>query len=245
MKPGLLYFHQGWTDIFNSLGLIGWYLKTYDILTVIIRIDAMPLLDFYCRQFGDRVELDFRPKEYVDTHIPFPTSHDLLIHGMNDIFRTDRYKDVYQKSIRKTFVNSFYTLYDIPATARIEEFFLERDFQLEEETYKKFIQKHGSNYRLTHTIEPLPSNDPTLQAVDLNQSSDTFFDMIKILERAKEFHLVDSSWAALVYLLDAKYGLFQHIPVHVYCARNYIAMFSDPVTLPNWSFFILDEATQK
>lgn len=243
MKQGLLYFHQGWTDIFNSLGLIGWYLNIYDRLHIIIRMDAMPLLDFYCRQFGDRVELDFRPKEYVDTHIQFPDSYDLLIHGMNDSFRTDMYKDVYQKSIRRTFVNSFYTLYDIPAKIRIDEFCLERDHQLEEEKYNQFVQKYGPNYRLTHIIEPHPSDDPTLQTVDLNQSSETFFDMIKVLEHAKEFHLVDSSWAALVYLLDAKYGLFQNVPVHVYCARNYIPMFSDPVKLPNWKFHVLSDST--
>ena len=242
MKQGILLFHQGWTDIFNSLGLIGWYLKTYEKLTVLIRMDAMPIMDFYCRQFGDCVELDFRPKEFLDTYISFPTSYDLLIHGINDVLRIDRYKDAYQKSSHQTFVNTFYTLYDIPARIRIEDFYLQRDTQLEEETYTQFIQKYGTHYRLTHTIELLPSEDYTLQTVDLNQSSDTFFDSIQILQNAKEFHLVDSSWAALVYLLDTKYHLFQNIPVNVYCARKYIAMFSDPVKLPNWTLLVLSDS---
>ncbi len=242
MKQGLLFFHQGWTDIFNSLGLIGWYLKTYDKLKILIRIDAMPLIDFYCKQFGDRVELDFRPKELLDRMCSLPTTFgDLLIHGINDTFRTDAYKDVFKESNHQIFVNTFYTLYNIPAEARINEFRFERDYVLEEEMYKRFVEKYGTNYRLCHTIEPLPSDDPTLQTVDLNQSSDVFFDSIKILINAKEFHLLDSSWAAFIYLLDTKYKLFEHIPVKLYCARKYIAMFSDPVKLPNWTLHILSE----
>jgi hypothetical protein len=244
MKLGLLFFHQGWTDIFNSLGLIGWYLKTYDKLKILIRMDAMPLMDFYCQQFGERVELEFLPKELLDRMDFLPTEDgDLLIHGMNDTFRTDTYKDVYRNSNYQIFVNTFYTLYTIPATARINDFQIERDLELEDEIYTEFIKRYGTNYRLYHTVEPLPSNDPTLQTVDLNQSSDVFFDTIKILTNAKELHLLDSSWAALVYLLDAKYNLFQHIPVYIYCARNYIAMFSDPITLPNWSFHVVAETS--
>lgn len=235
---GLLFFHQGWTDILNSLGLIGWYLQFYETLTILIRIDAMPLLNTYCQQFGDRVELDFRPKEILDQMNDFSgVDGDLLIHGMNDMFRTDDYKDVSMKSNSQIFVNAFYTLYDIPAKTRISHFQVEREHSVEETAYTQFCNTYGTYYRLCHTIEPLPSEDPRLLTVNLNQQSETFFDMIKILEHAKEMHLLDSSWAALVYLLDAKYGLFQHIPIHIYCARNYIAMFSDPISLPNWTLY--------
>ena len=243
MKPrGLLFFHQGWTDIFNSLGLISWYLKTYETLTVLIRMDAIPLMDFYCMQFGDRVELDFRPKELLDRMCDFSgVECDLLLHGINDIFRTDDYKNAYVRSNEQIFVNTFYTFYDIPAETRISHFQIERDVQLEEEKYNQFVQHYGTHYRLAHFIKPLSSEDSTLQTVDLNQTSDNFFDSIQILQNAKEFHLVDSSWAALVYLLDTKYGLFQSTPVHIYCARKYIEMFSNPVKLPNWTLHILSE----
>jgi len=242
MKQGLLFFHQGWTDIFNSLGLIGWYLKTYDKLKVLIRIDAMPLLDCYCQQFGDRVELEYQPKELLDMKINFSMySCDLLFHGVHNKFRVDCYKDRFVDTTHYNFVNTFYTLYDIPATARIDEFRIERDLELEDKNYNEFIKTYCTNYRLYHTIVPLPSDDPTLQTVDLNQSSDIFFDSIKILINAKELHLLDSSWASFVYLVDAKYRLFQHISVKIYCARKYIDIFSDPITLPNWTFHVVAE----
>ena len=64
--------------------------------------------------------------------------------------------------------------------------------------------------------------------------SDVFFDYIKVLENAKSIHLIDSVWAAICYLLDAKYTLLKNIDVNVHCLRGYEEMFIEPKKLPNW-----------
>lgn len=43
-KEGILYFHQGWTDIINCLALINYYGSLYDKIYLIMRADAKPIV---------------------------------------------------------------------------------------------------------------------------------------------------------------------------------------------------------
>ena len=67
-----------------------------------------------------------------------------------------------------------------------------------------------------------------------NTKSDIFFDMICILQNAFEIHLIDSIWAAFIYLLDAKYKLFNDKQIYIYALRGHHAMFTRPIKLLNW-----------
>jgi hypothetical protein len=58
--------------------------------------------------------------------------------------------------------------------------------------------------------------------------------MIKVLVNAIEIHLLDSSWGAICYLLDAKYKLFQNKKIYLYANRGYSKMFIEPIKLDNW-----------
>ena len=44
---GILYFHQGWTDIINCLALINYYCERYNKIYLIMREDANELINFY------------------------------------------------------------------------------------------------------------------------------------------------------------------------------------------------------
>jgi hypothetical protein len=37
------------------------------------------------------------------------------------------------------------------------------------------------------------------------------------------------------YMIDAKYGLLETVPVYVYCHRGFDRMFTNPVKRPNWT----------
>ena len=236
MKEGQLLFHQGWTDIFNCLPLINYYLQTYDRLYVFIREDALRLFHFYCKQFDDRVVALVDSKPDASSTIPMFEDVDYLFHGDYDMHRTDSYQNMYSES-SDDFVKRFYVPYDIPYSMRVTHFEFERDLELEAERYEKFTAEFGMNYVLQHSV-PLSPDRVSYPIVELNQRSELFFDMIQVCERAKEMHLLDSSWACFLYLLDAKYGLFQHIPIYVYCMRDYSDMFLEPVRLANWHIMI-------
>lgn len=240
----ILYFHQGWTDIINSLGLITYYSSMYNITYLIMRKDAKPLIDFYTRD-KINVKLLYEDKktildrgssafQYVIKNYPDLDLHDadILGIGIHDIYRNDKYKKAFIGR-KGFFVNSFYICYNIPYINRIDEFKITRDKKLEDNVYNDFINKYGEDYILFHEI--IQNNDNKCKnVINLNGITDNMFEYIKVLEHAKEIHLLDSIWGALIYQLDAKYQLFQDKKIVLYAKRGYIPMFTEPYMLSNW-----------
>ncbi len=250
-RVAILYSHQGWTDILNCLALIDYYLSMnkWALLYVFIREDAKDIIDFYrrgkkvipkyLRPSASLVQLDRMNVVGYAEQVMKIKNYDILVHGLSDHMRTDNYKGQYLiKNNTCFFVKSFYAAYDIPYSVRVESFTFQRDSTLEDKAYDAFVEKHGKDYVLTHEIQDIQTalTEP-IPIVNLNGTSSSFFDSIKILEHAKELHLLDSVWGCFVYLLDAKYGLFRNKSVHIYCKRGYRQMFTEPVHLENWNFF--------
>lgn len=239
-KKGLLYFHQGWTDIVNQLSLINYYARDYDQIDLIMRDDANLLVDFYLNGLSN-VFVAYCP---LVSHNVCGFSYDrskyddILFHGTYDKDRQDSHHKILDVE-GQFFVKKFYTRYGIDYSNRVTLFDLKRNHELEEKRFNDFIQKHGKDYVVKHeTLENRLNNENfASKSINFDNISQCFFDMIKVVENSKEIHVIDSVWAAVIYHIDAKYRLFKNIPVHVYCARGYTDMFDDPVKLDNW--FIL------
>uniref|UniRef100_A0AB39J9S6 Uncharacterized protein n=1 Tax=Florenciella sp. virus SA2 TaxID=3240092 RepID=A0AB39J9S6_9VIRU len=246
----ILYFHQGWTDIINCLGIITYYSNMYNITYLIMRKDAKPIIDYYTRD-KNNVKLLYEDKnsilyirhnvfQYVINNYPDLDLHDadILGIGQHDKYRNDKYKNknaiMSRNSKEKNFfVNLFYDCYDIPYINRIDGFKITRDKKLENKVYNDFINKYGEDYILFHEI--IKNNDNKCKnIINLNGITDNMFEYIKVLEHAKEIHLLDSVWGALIYLLDAKYKLFQDKKIVLYAKRSYTRMFTEPYILSNW-----------
>lgn len=246
MSNGFLFFHQGWTDIFNSLALINYFKDKYTILYVLYREDKEALFTFYTRKQKNikliPFTIDSLDKEACKYFIDNKNEYDINdfhIIGVNDTLRIDSYKSKFSecKTIDGTeFDRKFYEVYNIPTTTRITHFEIDRDSDAEERLYSKIVLKKP--YILTHRTNETSFELAKKEGYDyyeLNQLTNTFFDAIKILEGASEIHLIDSSWAALCYSLDGKYNLFSKIPVTIYCLRKLNKMFTWPVRHPNWT----------
>jgi hypothetical protein len=244
-KNGLLYFHQGWTDIINCLALINYYCERYNKIYLIMREDARELIDFYTcninnlqilyegKQNIDENGIYYVINKYRDKYIDLQDC-DFLGIGGHDNIRKDNYKNKF-RCIDNCFVKGFYESYNIPYIERINSFNIVRNYELEEDIYNNFIEKYENEYILYHEV--IENYDTNTKIINLNQISSVYFDYIKVLENAIEIHLLDSSWAAICYLLDAKYKLFQNrnIPIYLYAKRGYSQMFIDPVKLDNWT----------
>ena len=240
-KNGILYFHQGWTDIMNCLALINYNCKLYDKIYLIMREDAKQLVNFYVKDIKN-IEILYEDKNNINedgilfvinkyNKLSLEKNFFLGI-GCHDQIRNDKYKNAFDKT-SGFFVNKFYTSYKIPYITRINDFTFNRDRLLEENTYNKFIKKYGKEYILYH--EYIDNYDQNMPIINLNGISNIFFDMIKVLENAIEIHLLDSVWGAFIYQLDAKYKLFQNKKIILYAKRDYSAMFLSPIKLDNWT----------
>jgi len=191
--------------------------------------------------------------EYFGSLITVPENFDIMFHAEHDKWRKDNYKNYwYQPDFNKKaashFSEMFYIFYDIDFITRVIDFSLDRDLELEDKTYKDFSEKYGTEYVIyhddnnnhihgTHHVSTEIQFENKLENhsyVNLNKLSSVFFDYIKVIQNAKEIHLVDSIWAAICYQLDAKYGLFSNKVINVYCKRDHQNMFLHPVKLENW-----------
>lgn len=261
-KVAFILFHQGWTDILNSFALLNYNAPKYAHMFAIVRDDAKPLFDFYIRSMKN-ISVIYAPHpinilpeffvEHVKQFNEIPESQiDRCYYGQWDWFRTDSFQGKWLENYSLTeenFVKNFYEFYDIPYRFRTDLFSFERDYEQEGKLFETFVVtelggESGRPYTLYHNyqnlitseIEDLQTRSPNVQFVNLHEKTPVFFDYIQILLGAKELHLVDSVWAALVYLLDARYNMFgnRNIPVTVYCKREYKNMFTMPYELQNW-----------
>lgn len=245
MNNAVLLFHQGWTDIVNSLGLINYYSNRCNELILIVRQDAASLINYYLRQFKN-VTPHFYPKEFIENNLGKLAEHyyprELLFFGVYDVVRKDKYVGQFSTTLPKTFfVEKFFVTYGIDYINRIECFKFQRDLIAEQENYEIFTNRYGSKYILYHEdrarnifIDKSEFN-PECTWVDLNGISDVFLDYLLVLQNANSIHCLDSVWGAVSYQLDASLGLLKYIPIEVRCLRGHREMFLRPVHLPNWS----------
>ena len=248
-ESALLYFHQGWTDIINCLAMINYYKQRYKELFLLIREDSKEIIEFYVKNlnvtllfFKKESSDKFSVKQIENIHNIDLSNTDILGIGHHSHMRnnSDPFKGAFSKN-KVYFVERFYTSYDIPYISRINYFEFERNLDMENNKYNEFINNYGVNYILTHedvvrnlNIKKFIENKNKYNIVDLNKKSDIFFDMILILQNAFEIHLIDSIWAAFIYLLDAKYNLFSDKQIYLYALRGHRVMFSHPIKLLNW-----------
>lgn len=261
----LLYFHQGWTDIMNCLPMINIYAAKYRIVYLLVRKDAWGLIQFYIRGMGNvfpiyapHVDLNRLGISVVDIAHHKITRFELMgqldgLRPLSDPQRGAYQRFVEQKAYKRAdgtmshpFERVFYEAYGMPYSDRVDKFTLYRDPLLEESVYNRVVKQKP--YICVHSNPLLnlmicPQNN--LHRIELNQASNIFFDYIRILQHAEELHLIDSVWAGLCYLMDAKYGYFHQKPVYVYCYRDFHRMFTEPVTLPNWNIIHVNDACKQ
>ena len=244
MSRAVLLFHQGWADIFNSLPLINYYASKYSSLTVLIRSDSAPIVEYYTKNMAG-VHIDYQDLSFIDMNknrlVEMYADCDLLFIGLHDYLRKDDYRASFSNNYQSMFfVEKFYACYGVDYVNRIHCFDLPRNLEVENNTYKDFVAEYGKEYVIFHEDperglvidkSKVPIDIPW---VNVNQRSKIIFDYVQVLAHAKEVHMIDSTWAAAAYQIDTKYSLFKHIPIHIHCIRGYRDMFIHPLKLSNW-----------
>lgn len=222
MKSGILYFNQGWTDIVNCLPLINIYSNIYDKLILLIRNDAKQLVNYYTRGL-DNVVCFYEEKEATERdflnviHNVIKKSEvinaDFLFHGHWDRYRNDEKKNRFLFTEELHFASSFYLDYGFSEEDRISNFVLPRDAKAENDFYVNFFDVHKETSVLVHDSLEKKLN---VNGTRLNNSCANPLLAVKVLQLAKEIHLIDSLWAAVCYHLDSKYGLLKNVDVRIY-----------------------------
>ena len=254
MKRAVFTVHMGYTDVINCLAFIDFYREEYDEVIIVSTPIHKNHIDFYIRNKKGVSSVYGNNTVDLVSRIAASEGMDNLSIGFDDITRTDRYRDSFRSAFYNTrkdehFVKLFYDLYDIPYSVKVDYFNLDRDRSLEDKTYKDFINLiQYDDYVIYHSsqednIKDTMKRYDNCSYVNVNGKIENVFSFIKVLEKAKELHLVDSVWAATTYLLDAKYSIFKDKKIYLYPYRNRsgglvkdisIESLQSPVNLPNW-----------
>ena len=242
-KNGLLHFHQGFTDIINSLALITYFQTMYIQLFILYEKKNEAILQFYCSQYSNitLVNENEVPLWYMYQPEFQIGPNDFNLIGVHDINRRDEYHNIFKIANQSSnFLRNFFEAYHIPYSVRVDMFQIKRNIEMENALYNKIIQ--NKPYIVTHTLstteDKMINMNPTIQSYELNSITPYFFDAIKILEGAQEIILIDSVWSIICYLLDSKYKLFKNIKITVYCVRGYSFYYDNPPT--NWEIIEKD-----
>lgn len=239
----IIIHHQGWTDIINCLGLVRYSCEKlgYNKCALIIREDAYELVNYVLKDIPNLVIVKKKHLDISNTNRPYikyiinnvKNTHRLFYGRAIDTYYLGKIKK--KNTMSKNFVNDFYSNYNIEPINRIDMFKLNRDTELEDKRYKEVIDKVSKKeYVLIHyetsnhskkkyginikkfNIDHINDKYRELPKFNLDQSSDLFFDMIKVFENAKEIHLMESVWCAVIYLLQKKYGLLKDIKIYIH-----------------------------
>ena len=114
----------------------------------------------------------------------------------------------------KTAEESFYMQYNLPLSAKWDLFKCERDHEKEEALMNKFGLR-GKDYAFIHSDNRFPL-DPNKLPLTLQQvypqsgATSSIFDYCKIIELAKEVHVVESSFAYMIDFLNLNKSTVAH-----------------------------------
>lgn len=156
------------------------------------------------------------------------------------------------KDILENNASAFYVASGIPKEYRIENFYYQRDYESENTFYenlnlpKKYIiiSEYGDNLINKDYIK-----NKSLPVININQISQNYFDIIKVIENAEEVHLMENSTALMAYHLQYK-NIMNLTPInlHTYirtemvrkCTKDIKSnIFLDMLLCPrlkNWNF---------
>jgi uncharacterized protein YozE (UPF0346 family) len=245
MKKAVILHHQGWADIINCIGLVRYCCKNmgYDQYTLLIRDGAYELAKYV---FRDIENITILPKKqndissisnYMKSFSNTMEDYDRLFFGsaVDKLYNGKRFKSI--NGTNTNFCTDFYERYGIDRKNRIEMFEFKRDLILEDKRYKEVVNSIGENYIVVHcetdghsmihynkkikdmNNEYITNKYRDLPKFNLDKCSNIFFDMIKVMNNAKEIHIMESVWCSVIYLLQKKYDLLKDVPIIIH---NYI-----------------------
>jgi hypothetical protein len=219
-KPRLAVLtHMGLGDHFVCNGMIRHFAKNYSVVT------------YVKKQYVESVRDLFRDIDV--TIVPVDGDQDAWGKSLQEknLVRTGIFSGP-EWNVTKPWCDSFYVNAGLNPSALRDEFFALRSRDREEAFYRKVVGHLGTDKYVVVHDDPsrfksitVPSDSPIVRIGRglFPIESNTIFDYCALIERAKEYHGFDSSFAWLIELLQLrpKASTFMHRYIKEICSPGY------------------------
>lgn len=253
--------HQGWTDFMSQFGLYVHFARMYGSGTILvvdpnqlafvrrlvlgtgIGVEQLELVQFgsgVCITCHNRANPIRCPVTGVGCRVPNLVRY-RTIQGLCTFDNPTRWHPFLRSVLAqgRSFVEAFYEYHGLPIETMWNNFVVLRTphDELPIPVSAPYLAYHmQAQYPI-----PLISLRKDLQQVSLDRLCPDFFGCLRILEGAREIHVIQSSYCMFLYLLQLKTGLFANTPIYVHASvrpnanTDYKNMNRHP-QLPNWTF---------
>lgn len=218
MKYSIVVTHQGWTDLIVCLGLIFSLAKVKEKIVLLIRKDAEDFIDFLFKD-NNKIIIEYLPKFKLDRKqikgLCKKKYKECEFLGIGAFWTKD-----YGKIFNPGSVEYFYKPLGLEYDCYFKDFNLTRNKELEEIRYKSYLEIYGENYIIINEDNGRNLNidrkylNKDYSIININGRSKVLFDMILLIENAKEIHLISTFWSFLIKILQKRYNLFEGIPIY-------------------------------
>jgi hypothetical protein len=182
-----IYHHLGLGDHIICNGMVRYYKEIYDKVTVFCKPHNYENVKYMYRDDEDIKVLSIGEDSDVNKYI---TSNKIE----NDVIRIG-FENLY-KYPSTGFDESFYKIANIPFENRFSKFFFLRDEEKENETFN-YVNPNNEEYIFVHGNVDRNKIRTDLKIIE-NPIKFGVFDILKIIENAKEVHIMESSIKCLV-----------------------------------------------
>lgn len=204
MKPNaFIYHHLGLGDHIICNGLVRYLIAKCGLKTVSLIVKSSNINNIK-RMYRDKPEIEF-----------FIINDDSeFLQFYQDNKNTPLIKVGFDKCINSQFDRSFYDSVKVPFVERWNSWYIERDEEQENAVLKElnidydYIFVHNESSVGTFDLN-ISSHLKQIKPVKLT-SEKSIFDWIKVIENAKEIHVINSSFAHLANSLTLSNKLFYH-----------------------------------
>lgn len=192
MKTLYIYHHCGLGDHLTNSGIVRYKSKEYDRVYLFCKPHNIANVSFLYRD-NPKIRLIAMDDAAVRSFIAFSPDNEYLIVGHSEF--TKRFNS---PSNTQSIDEIFYEMAGVPLSEKWDSFYLLRDRKREMEVFNS-LNLEGVPYNFIHDKEGLKINPHNgLRNIRPNNLDLSLFDYLTVIERAKEIHVINSSFFCLI-----------------------------------------------
>jgi hypothetical protein len=241
MSSILVHHHLGLGDHIMCHGIVREYAKKYDRVGLFSHVHNYPSVSFMYRDLknltvikgDDNFARDFIEKNKTATG---PEKYDeVKIIGF----------DLLDRDSGMSLERQFYKIAGVPIEKKWDSFYVDRDLKTEQALYDRLDPKEDYVFLHEDATRDFTINrrkiDPKFPIIVADHVvAPNFFDYCTIIEKAKEIHVIDSSFMFLIDCLQYE-NPNQRLVIHRYAREN--PKWKLPILKKNWEIILLENYT--